>query len=81
MPTVMRDNYLSGLRRATREGEFYTYCKVMDYAQAYTALIEWADYGEARDKIETDYANRLPDEGLPIFNRVLRTLTLSDLKR
>ena len=56
-------------------------CKVMDYAQAYTALIDWVDYGEAREKIELDYANRLPDEGLPIFNRVLRALVPSDLIR
>ncbi len=81
MPTVMRDNYLNALRCATKDEDFYMYCKVMDYAQAYTAIINWRDYGEAREKIEEDYANRLPDKGLPIFNRVLRILILSDLPR
>lgn len=79
MPTVCRDNYLGGLRRATRDQFFQTYCKVMDQVQAYTESIDWADYGEARAKIEFDSANKIPDEGLPIFNRALRNLALSEL--
>jgi len=78
MPSVHRDNYLNGLRLASRNQEFQTYCKVIDQAQAYTATINWSDYAEARAKLETDYANRMADEGLPIFNRVLRTLKLSE---
>lgn len=78
IPTVYRDNYLNGLRLASRDGNFRTYVKVMDQAQAYTASIPWKDYGEAREKIETDNANISSDEGIPIFNRVLRQLKLSD---
>jgi len=77
MPTVCRDNYLGALRRATRDGYFQSYCKVMDQAQAYTESIDWDAYGEARTKIEFDCANKTPDEGLPIFNRALRHLVLS----
>lgn len=80
VPTVCRDNYLGGLRRATRDQYFHTYCKVMDQLQAYTESVPWDNYGEAREKIEFDNANKTPDEGLPIFNRALRTLSLSDLK-
>jgi Fic family protein len=79
MPSVHRDNYLNGLRLASRNQDFQIYCKVIDQAQAYTAMINWSDYSSARDKLETDLANRSADEGLPIFNRVLRTLKLSDL--
>ena len=79
VPTVCRENYLGALRRATRDQYFQTYCKVMDQMQAYTESIHWADYTEAREKIEFDSANKTPDEGLPIFNRALRNLVLSDL--
>jgi hypothetical protein len=74
----MRENYLNGLRRATRDNFFHTYCKVMDQAQAYTQTIPWEDYPAAREKIEIDQANKTPDEGLPIFNRTLRNLSLSE---
>ncbi len=79
IPSVHRDNYLNGLRLATRDNNFRYYCKTMDQAQAYTANINWLDYGEAREKIENDDANLHPDEGLPTFNRVLRHLPLSNL--
>jgi len=79
MPTVCRDNYLGALRRATRDQYFHTYCKVMDQSQAYTDSIHWANYSDAREKIELDEANKTSDEGLPIFNRTLRTLVLSEL--
>ena len=49
----------------------------MDQLHAYTASISWPDYGESREKIEFDHANKTPDEGLPIFNRALRNLNLS----
>lgn len=79
IPTVHRDNYLNGLRIATRDQEFRSYCKVMDQAHAYTSSINWSDYEEARVKIEKDQADKTPDEGLPIFNRALRELDLSEL--
>jgi Fic family protein len=78
IPIVHRDNYLSGLRLASRDHEFRIYCKVIDQAQAYTATVNWLNYGEAREKIEKDRANLTSDEGLPEFNRVLRNLMLSD---
>lgn len=79
VPTVCRDNYLGALRRATRDVHFQTYCKVMDQLQAYTDSLPWQEYGEARTKIEFDHADKTPDEGLPIFNRALRNLALSEL--
>ena len=78
IPSVCRDNYLNGLRLASRDNNFRTFCKTIDQAQAYTASINWLDYGDAREKIEADCANLTSDEGLPFFNRVLRTLILSE---
>jgi len=78
IPTVHRDNYLNGLRQASRDHYFTTYCKVLDQAQAYVETVNWADYGDARHKLEIDQADKTSDEGIPIFNRVLRNLKLSD---
>ena len=75
--TVHRDNYLGGLRRASRDNIFQTFCKVIDQSQAYTESIDWDDFGEARIKLEKDGAAKTPDEGLALFNRALRQLALS----
>lgn len=77
IPSVHRDNYLNGLRLASRDHDFRIYCKVLDQAQAYVASIDWQNYGEVREKIEKDQANLTADEGLPVFNRVLQKLKLS----
>ena len=73
LPNVHRDSYLNGLRLASRDKNFRTYIKVMDQAQAYTASVNWLDYGEARETLEKGDANLSPDEGIPTFNRVLKT--------
>lgn len=39
-----------------------TYIKVIDQAQAYTASVNWLDYGEAREMLEKNNANLSPDE-------------------
>lgn len=39
--SVHRDNYLNGLRLASRDHEFHIYAKMMDQAQAYTVSISW----------------------------------------
>lgn len=78
IPSVHRDNYLNGLRLASRDHNFRIYCKVLDQAQAYVESINWQNYGEAREKIENDRANYTSDEGLPEFNRALQNLALSE---
>ncbi len=78
IPSVHRDNYLNGLRLASRDHNFRIYCKVLDQAQAYVQSVVWQHYSEAREKIEKDEANLTPDEGLPVFNRALQKLKLSD---
>lgn len=79
MPTVWRDNVLNGLRLATRDGNFYTYVKMMDRAHAYSESINWLDSIDAREKIERDCADHISDEGLASFNRALSSLDRSIL--
>jgi len=69
VPTVHRDSYLNGLRDATRRQRFRTMTKVFSDLQGYTASINWSDYGEARATLEEHCADKLPDQGVPIFNR------------
>lgn len=77
VPTVMRDNYLNGLRLVSRDANFLTYCKVMDQSQSYSHSLPVNDFMELRDRIESDHADRVADEGLPKFYRVLRKTDLS----
>ena len=77
IPAAHRENYLNGLRLASRDGNFYHYCKVLDQAQAYVETINWQDYDDSRETIENNCADKTSDEGLPFFNRVLRNLDLS----
>jgi len=72
VPTVHRDSYLNGLRSATRNGEFRSLVKVFYQLQRYTASIDWADYGEARESLEEHYADKLPDQGVAVFNNQIR---------
>jgi len=82
VPTVMRDSYIGGLRQASRSMRgrppFRTMVKTFDHCHAYSATAPWIDYEEARNKIEQDMATLTPDEGLGVFNKLLRNLQKSD---
>jgi hypothetical protein len=69
VPTVHRESYLNGLRQATRSGRFRTITKVFTDLQAYTSTLPWEEYGEVRGTLESHYADRLPDEGVAVFNK------------
>jgi len=72
VPTVHRESYINGLRQATRKGDFRILVKVLYQLQKYSASIDWADYGEARDTLEEHMAHLTPDEGIATFNRQIR---------
>ena len=71
VPTVHRDSYLSGLRIATRDNRFRASVKVLHQLQCWCASLPWGDYGEARQMLQQQAADREPAEGVPLFNRVL----------
>ena len=75
IPTVHRDSYLNGLRQATRQGKFRTLTKVFHQMHLYTAnMVDWLDYGDARQTLENHAADKTPDSGIAIFNKVIRQL-------
>ena len=81
IPNVYRESYMNALKAVTRDSYFLAYCKMMDTAQAYTTSVPWYDYPAARSKIEVDRAEQEEDEGLPIFNRAVQKLTLTEFPR
>ncbi|MEH6578858.1 MAG: Fic family protein [Amphritea sp.] len=72
VPTVHRESYLNGLRQVSRESRFKTLVKVFYQLQHYTASIDWIDYGEARQQLESHQAHLLPDQGIAEFNKHIR---------
>lgn len=71
VPSVCRDNYLGGMRHASRQERFRTMVKVLHQLHQYTASINWTDYGDARQMLEKHDADQDSDEGLMIFNKVI----------
>ena len=74
IPIVQRDSYLNGLRSATRQGRFRTMVKVLHQMQCYTASLDWSEYGEVKTAIQESAADKEPDEGTTIFNKVIAKL-------
>jgi len=74
VPTVHRDSYLNGLRDSSREDRFRTSVKVLHQMQCYTASLDWSEYGEAKSQLQADAADKEPDEGVAIFNKVISSL-------
>jgi hypothetical protein len=77
VPTVHRDSYLNGLRQATRVGRFRTITKVFADLQAYTSIIPWEEYGDARAMLQSHCADKLPDDGVAIFNKKIAQFKLA----
>ena len=74
IPIVHRESYLSGLRKATREGRFRTLVKVHHQLQCYVSSLSWEDYGQVKADLQEHAADKDPDEGVGIFNRVISKL-------
>jgi len=74
IPIVHRDSYLNGLRSATRQGRFRTMVKVLHQMQCYTASLDWSEYDEVKATIQENAADKEPDEGTTIFNKVIAKL-------
>ena len=74
VPTVHRESYLNGLRNSSREGRFRTSIKVLHQLQCYTASLDWSDYGEVKSQLQVDMADKEPDEGIAVFNKIISNL-------
>lgn len=47
IPSVYRDEYLTGLRVLTRQNHPLPFLQILDFAQRYTAAIDFSDYDNA----------------------------------
>lgn len=74
IPIVHRDSYLHGLRTSTRRGSFRAMVKVLHQMQCYTASLDWSEYGEVKTAIQKHAADKEPDEGISVFNKVIAKL-------
>ncbi|MCY4211278.1 MAG: Fic family protein [Gammaproteobacteria bacterium] len=75
VPTVCRENYLNGLRQATRRDSFRIMVKVLHQLQQYSAAQNWSDYGDIKAQLLAHATNREADDGLMIFNKQLSQYT------
>jgi hypothetical protein len=62
IPIVYRDNYLQGLRALSRNANPQPLIRVLDFAQAYTAAIDWSDLRTAESLLEQTNAFVTPEE-------------------
>jgi Fic/DOC family len=63
IPTAYRDNYLAALTGTSHgAGHGESLVSTLQYAQRWTAAIDWSDYEQARDQIER--TNGFLDPGL-----------------
>lgn len=62
VPLSYRDDYLGGLRALSRGGDPRPLIRVLDFAQSYSAAIDWTDPDLARRTLEESNAFVPPDE-------------------
>jgi Fic family protein len=68
IPTALRDDYLAGLRRLTRNDDPEVYIKTLRFAHDYTAAVNWSTFGDA----EADLTESFAFENEPEMERRLR---------
>lgn len=62
VPTVFRDDYLLALRALSLSDSPAPLCKVLDFAQEFSAAIDMSSYENALQKLTESNAFRDPDE-------------------
>lgn len=64
IPTVFRNEYLAALRAMTHNRDPRPLDRVLDFAQRYTAQIDFTDYATAKGQLERSHAFVRPEEAL-----------------
>jgi len=62
VPTVYRNNYLMALKALSQNSITGALVRVMDFAQRYTATIDFSDFDRARAILERTHAFADPNE-------------------
>jgi hypothetical protein len=52
IPIAYRENYLQALRALSHNGRAQALVSVIDWAQRYSARVDWSDYQRAREDME-----------------------------
>lgn len=66
IPSVYRDEYLTGLRVLTRQNHPLPYLQAMDFAQQYSAAIDFSDYDTAVSMLRATNAFEDPRPDIPL---------------
>ncbi|MGI8403065.1 MAG: Fic family protein [Gemmatimonadaceae bacterium] len=61
IPSVYRDDYLTGLRVLTRQYEPKAYVQVLDFAQRFTSSIDWSSYDRVEKALHLANAFETPE--------------------
>jgi hypothetical protein len=64
IPSVYRDDYLTGLRVLTRQHEPKPYFKVLEFVQRVTSLVDWSSYEHAEKMLSLANAFEKPQPGI-----------------
>jgi hypothetical protein len=70
IPLSYRDDYLGGLRALSRSGDPRPIIRVLDFAQQYSAAIDWSEQSLARRMLEESNAMVPPDEAEQVGRRL-----------
>jgi hypothetical protein len=62
VPTVYRNNYLMALKALSHNGVMGALVRVMDFAQKYTAAVDFSDLDRARLVLDRTHAFADPNE-------------------
>ena len=63
VPTIYRNNYLMTLKALSQNGVPGALVRVIDFAQKYTAAVDFSDLDRARLVLDRTHAFADPDEG------------------
>jgi len=72
IPTVFRDDYLTGLRTFSRAGEPHAYIKVMDFAQRWVAALDWSSFTAAENMMRDTNAFERSNSAIKLQLPVLK---------
>jgi len=64
IPSVYRDDYLTGLRVLTRQHEPKPYVRVLEFAQRFTSLVDWSSQESAEKMLGLANAFKKPEMGM-----------------
>lgn len=66
IPTVFRDDYLSGLRTLSRAGEPHAFIQAMDFAQRWVAALDWSSFTAAEHMMRTTNASERANSAIKL---------------